>query len=75
LLYNGVPEMSSVALLQPPKESILNEASVKAIFGEPFAAHGKTVAKIMYGTAQGKVQAVWANPLHGAKAGEHGLFP
>jgi uncharacterized spore protein YtfJ len=43
--------MSSLALLQSLKESILSEASVKAIYGEPIAAHGKTivpVAKIMY---------------------------
>src|ERR1035437_4443687 len=45
-------EMSSIALLQTLKESILSQASVKAIYGEPIAAHGKTVipvAKIMYG--------------------------
>ncbi len=44
--------MSSQALLQSPKESILSQASVKAIYGEPTSAHGKTVvpvAKIMYG--------------------------
>ena len=45
-------EMSSLALLQSLKESILSQANVKAIYGEPIAAHGKTVipvAKIMYG--------------------------
>src|ERR1700682_6020045 len=44
--------MSTQALLQSLKESILSQASVKAIYGEPISAHGKTVvpvAKIMYG--------------------------
>jgi uncharacterized spore protein YtfJ len=48
--------MSSQALLQSLKESILSQASVKAIYGEPIAAHGKTVipvAKIMYGYGAG----------------------
>ena len=48
--------MSSVALLQSLKESILSQANVKAIYGEPIAAHGKTVipvAKIMYGYGGG----------------------
>ena len=48
--------MSSVALLQSLKESILSQANVKAIYGEPIAAHGKTVipvAKIMYGYGVG----------------------
>ena len=48
--------MSSVALLQSLKESILSQANVKAIYGEPIAAHGKTVipvAKIMYGYGAG----------------------
>ena len=48
--------MSSLALLQSLKESILSEANVKAIYGEPIAAHGKTVipvAKIMYGYGAG----------------------
>ena len=48
--------MSSIALLQTLKESILSQASVKAIYGEPIAAHGKTVipvAKIMYGYGAG----------------------
>jgi uncharacterized spore protein YtfJ len=41
-----------MALLQSLKESILSQASAKAIYGEPVSAHGKTVipvAKIMYG--------------------------
>jgi uncharacterized spore protein YtfJ len=49
-------EMSSLALLQSLKESILSQANVKAIYGEPIAAHGRTVipvAKIMYGYGAG----------------------
>src|SRR6266446_1726365 len=49
-------EMSTQALLQSLKESILSQASVKAIYGEPIAAHGKTVipvARIMYGYGAG----------------------
>jgi uncharacterized spore protein YtfJ len=48
--------MSSLALLQSLKESILSQANVKAVYGEPIAAHGKTVipvAKIMYGYGAG----------------------
>ena len=48
--------MSTLALLQSLKESILSQANVKAIYGEPIAAHGKTVipvAKIMYGYGAG----------------------
>src|SRR5690348_7399873 len=48
--------MGSVALLQSLKDGILSQASVKAIYGEPIAAHGKTVipvAKIMYGYGAG----------------------
>ena len=48
--------MSTQALLQSLKESILSQASVKAIYGEPISAHGKTVipvAKIMYGYGAG----------------------
>ncbi len=74
--------MSSVALLQSLKESILSQANVKAIYGEPIAAHGKTVipvAKIMYGYGAGRVRAVWAIPAHAAKVGagveEYGLLP
>jgi uncharacterized spore protein YtfJ len=48
-----VPKMSSsLTLLQSLKESILSQANVKAVYGEPIAAQGKTVvpvAKIMYG--------------------------
>jgi uncharacterized spore protein YtfJ len=48
--------MSTESLLQSLKESILSQASVKAIYGEPISAHGKTVipvAKIMYGYGAG----------------------
>jgi uncharacterized spore protein YtfJ len=43
--------MGSLALLQSLKESVLGQASVKTIYGEPISAHEKTiipVAKIMY---------------------------
>jgi uncharacterized spore protein YtfJ len=49
--------MSTQALLQSLKESILSQASVKAIYGEPISAHDKTVlpvAKIMYGYGAGR---------------------
>jgi uncharacterized spore protein YtfJ len=48
--------MSSLALLQSLKESILTQANVKAVYGEPIAAQGKTVipvAKIIYGYGAG----------------------
>jgi len=48
--------MSTQALLQSLKVSILSQSSVKAIYGEPISAHGKTVipvAKIMYGYGAG----------------------
>jgi uncharacterized spore protein YtfJ len=48
--------MSTQALLQSLRENILSQASVTAIYGEPIAAHGKTVvpvAKIMYGYGAG----------------------
>ncbi len=47
--------MSSVAILQSLKESIVT-ANVKAVYGEPISAQGKTiipVAKIMYGYGGG----------------------
>jgi len=47
--------MSSVAILQSLKESIVS-ANVKAVYGEPVVAQGKTiipVAKIMYGYGGG----------------------
>jgi uncharacterized spore protein YtfJ len=46
---------SSLAILQTVKESIL-AANVKAVYGEPIIAQGKTVipvAKIMYGYGAG----------------------
>ena len=48
--------MSAQALLQSLKESILSQASVKAIYGEPISAQGKTVipvAKLFYGLGAG----------------------
>src|SRR5579862_2618097 len=48
--------MGSVALLQSLKESILGQAGVKAIYGEPITAQGKTiipVAKLIYGYGAG----------------------
>jgi uncharacterized spore protein YtfJ len=48
--------MSTLPILQSLKENILSQASVKAIYGEPIAAQGKTVipiAKIMYGYGAG----------------------
>jgi len=38
--------MSTHALLQSLKESILSQASVKAIYGEPIAAQGRTVIRL-----------------------------
>ena len=48
--------MSTLAILQSLKESILSQASVEAIYGEPISANGKTVipvARIMYGYGAG----------------------
>jgi uncharacterized spore protein YtfJ len=48
--------MSALTILQSLKESILSQANVKAIYGDPITAHGKTVipvAKIMYGFGAG----------------------
>lgn len=48
--------MGTLALFQSLKESILADANVKAIYGEPISAHEKTiipVAKIMYGYGAG----------------------
>ena len=48
--------MGSLALLQSLKESVLTQANVKTIFGEPIEAQGKTiipVAKITYGYGAG----------------------
>jgi uncharacterized spore protein YtfJ len=67
--------MSSQALLQSPKESILSQASVKAIYGEPISAHGKTVvpvAKIMYGYGAGAGTGGVGILVRGAKEGAAG---
>src|SRR3984885_15140816 len=48
--------MGSLPLLQSLRESILGQASVKAIYGEAVTAQGKTiipVAKIAYGYGAG----------------------
>jgi uncharacterized spore protein YtfJ len=48
--------MSTLSVLQSLKESIVSQATVKAIYGEPISAQGKTVipvAKIMYGYGGG----------------------
>jgi uncharacterized spore protein YtfJ len=49
-------DMSSLGILQSLKDGILSQASVKAIYGDPISAQGKTVipvAKIMYGYGAG----------------------
>lgn len=48
--------MASVALLQSLKESIIGQANVKMIYGDPVAAQGKTiipVARISFGYGAG----------------------
>jgi uncharacterized spore protein YtfJ len=48
--------MGSLALLQSLKESVVGNASVKAIYGEPITANGKTiipVARILYAYGAG----------------------
>jgi hypothetical protein len=48
--------MGSLALLQSLKESVLTQASVKTVFGEPIETQGKTiipVARISYGYGAG----------------------
>jgi uncharacterized spore protein YtfJ len=48
--------MSSLTLLQSLHESLSTRAQVKSVFGEPIAAHDKTivpVAKIIYGFGGG----------------------
>lgn len=73
--------MTTQSLLQSLKENILSQASVKAIYGEPIAAHGKTVvpvAKIMYGygagAGTGGVGDTSARGEGGAEEGEYGPF-
>src|SRR5260370_1194545 len=51
-----ISDIIAQSLLQSLKESILSQASVKAIYGEPISAHGKTVvpvAKLMYAYGAG----------------------
>jgi uncharacterized spore protein YtfJ len=48
--------MGALAVLQSLRESVLSQASVKAIYGEPISAQGRTVipvAKITYGYGAG----------------------
>src|SRR5215467_5123950 len=48
--------MGSLAILQSLKDSVLGQADVKAIYGQPIAAHDKTivpVAKIMFAYGAG----------------------
>ncbi len=75
--------MSGPALLRSLKENILSQANVKAIYGEPVAAHGQTViavAKIMYGygagaAGTGGVGTSSARGEGGAAVEECGLYP
>src|SRR5260370_33456012 len=51
-----ISDIIAQSLLQSLKESILSQASGKAIYGEPISAHGKTVvpvAKLMYAYGAG----------------------
>jgi len=48
--------MGSLALLQSLRESVLSQANVRTIYGEPITAHDKTiipVARIVYGFGAG----------------------
>ena len=48
--------MGALAVLQSLRDSVLSQASVKSIYGEPISAQGRTVipvAKIMYGYGAG----------------------
>ena len=48
--------MSSLGVLQSLRDGVLSQANVKAIYGEPISAQGKTVipvAKIMYAYGAG----------------------
>jgi uncharacterized spore protein YtfJ len=74
--------MSTLALLQSLKESILSQANVKAVYGEPVAAHDKTVipvARIMYVYGAGAGTGGCGRYQRAAKVGagveECGLFP
>jgi uncharacterized spore protein YtfJ len=55
-LHSKEQIMGSLALLQSLKESVLTQASVKTVFGEPIETQGKTiipVARISYGYGAG----------------------
>lgn len=63
--------MGSLALLQSLKESVLGQANVKAIYGEPISAHDKTiipVARIMYGYGAGAAPGAWVKKIRAGKA-------
>lgn len=48
--------MGSLALLQSLKDSVLSQANVRTVYGEPITAHDKTiipVARIVYGFGAG----------------------
>ncbi|HLV87708.1 MAG TPA: spore germination protein GerW family protein [Candidatus Sulfotelmatobacter sp.] len=66
--------MSGVAILQSLKESILT-ANVKAVYGDPVAAEGKTiipVAKIVYGFGGGSGTGGLGNSSRGEGGGGGG---
>ena len=61
--------MGSLAILQSLKESILT-GNVKAVFGDPISAQGKTVipvAKIIYGYGRAQVLEGWVHPAQKAR--------
>jgi len=69
--------MGSLAILQSLKESVLGQADVKAIYGQPITAHDKTVvpvAKVMfaYGAGAGTGRMGNDNP-HGEGGGGGGV--
>ena len=69
--------MGSLAILQSLKDSVLGQADVKAIYGQPITAHDKTivpVAKVMfaYGAGAGTGRMGNDNP-HGEGGGGGGV--
>jgi uncharacterized spore protein YtfJ len=67
--------MGSVALLQSLKDSIVGQAGVKTIFGEPISAQGKTVipvAKVIYGYGGGAGTGGVGNPSAQGEGGGGG---
>ncbi|HEX3470362.1 MAG TPA: spore germination protein GerW family protein [Silvibacterium sp.] len=67
--------MGSVALLQSLRESIIGQAGVKTIFGEPITAQGKTVipvAKLTYGYGAGAGTGGMANSTAQGEGGGGG---